>query len=310
LLLYTDQNMCYDVHGNHIECRNSGHDAGFKQPDMAVLASRYRVQGDSIKDNLSGLVWKKYAGLSEFPLSWPEAQQFVAEINNSVKQVENRWRLPTRRELFSLVSHQFVNPSLSQGHPFTDVFNGYYWTGTSCARLHDQAWYIHMGGGRVYRGMKHGSYMVWPVRGQMHHPTKGRHRFRRHTGVYFDRYTNRLWYTGSDLLTRPRTWEEALLAIRKLNDDHKKGFGDWRLPNIRELESLVDDSRHSPAFEPGFSTAIAQITGCWSSTTSIYEPRYAWVLYSIDGAVGVGFKVQAEYHTLAVRHDDADGLNI
>jgi hypothetical protein len=30
----------------------------------------------------------------------------------------------------------------------------------SCARLPNQAWYIHLGGARVFKGMKHGSYMV------------------------------------------------------------------------------------------------------------------------------------------------------
>jgi hypothetical protein len=33
----------------------------------------------------------------------------------------------------------------------------------------------------------------------------------------------------------------------------------------------------------------------------MYEPRYAWVLYGIDGAIGVGFKGQAEFHVLAVK---------
>jgi len=52
----------------------------------------------------------------------------------------------------------------SPGHPFTNIFTGYYWTSSSCARLPNQAWYIHLGGARVFKGMKYGSYMVWPVR--------------------------------------------------------------------------------------------------------------------------------------------------
>jgi hypothetical protein len=62
----------------------------------------------------------------------------------------------------SLISHQYVNPALPDGHPFTDVFSGYYWTASACRRLTDQAWCIHMGG-CIYRGMKYSSYMVWPV---------------------------------------------------------------------------------------------------------------------------------------------------
>jgi hypothetical protein len=48
-------------------------------------------------------------------------------------------------------------------HPFDNVFTGYCWTADSCCRLPDQAWYVHLGGGRVHRGMKHGSCLVWPV---------------------------------------------------------------------------------------------------------------------------------------------------
>ena len=57
-----------------------------------------------------------------------------------------------------------INPSLPTGAPFENVFAGYYWTATTCSRFKNQAWYIHLGGGRIYRGMKYGSYMVWPVR--------------------------------------------------------------------------------------------------------------------------------------------------
>jgi hypothetical protein len=75
----------------------------------------------------------------------------------------DRWQLPTRRLLFFLISHQYENPSLPKGHPFENVFTGYYWTGETCRWLPDQAWYGHLGGSRIHRGMKHGSYMVWPL---------------------------------------------------------------------------------------------------------------------------------------------------
>ena len=302
----TDQDTCYDTQGTQIDCQDSGHDASYKRLGRPYFANRFEVTDGSVKDTLSGLVWKKHAGLSEFPLSWPEALEFVEQLNNSPEPLGNVWRLPSRRELFSLLSHQHVNPTLPLNHPFSDVFNGYYWTGTSCARLPDQAWYVHMGGGRVNRGMKHGSYMVWPVRGQMHTSRNVPARFSTTDGVYLDRHTGRYWYTGSDLASRPCTWDEALGAIRDLNNARKNRFSNWRLPNIRELESLVDDNRHSPAFAPGFPLAAARTSGYWSSTTSIYEPRYAWVLYCTDGSIGVGFKVQKEFHVLPVRHDHAD----
>jgi hypothetical protein len=285
-----------------VDCRATDQDASFKQPGKNILANRFSVAEDNVKDHLTGLIWKKNANLADFPLTWIEARQFAEQLNGTSTNAERKgWRLPTRRELFSLVSHQHINPSLPHGHPFTDVFNGYYWTITTCSRLPDQAWYVHLGGGRVYRGMKHGSYMVWPVRGKMQGRSRSKDRSTCNGSVYFDSHTDRWWYAGSDLFREPCSWEAALGAIVELNDGEMDGHSNWRLPNIRELESLVDDSRHSPALAIEALVGAAPITGLWSSTTSTYEPRYAWVPYIEDGAIGVGFKSKDDFHVIAVR---------
>jgi len=77
-------------------------------------------------------------------------------------------------------------------------------------------------------------------------------------------------------------------------------YTDWRLPNIRELESLVDINSHSPAMSPNHPfTRVAD--GYWSSTTSVYEPSYAWVLYTLDGAIGVGYKAKPDFFAWGMR---------
>jgi hypothetical protein len=116
-----------------------------------------------------------------------------------------------------------------------------------------------------------------------------------HGEVIFDSVTGRYWYAGNKLNRKAHTWNEALSLIRELNDGCYGSYHDWRLPNIRELESLVDDSRHSPALAKGFLLPGFQVEGYWSSTTSVYEPRYAWVLYLIDGAIGVGYKPEQTF---------------
>ncbi|HAA03886.1 MAG TPA: hypothetical protein DCE18_10980, partial [Syntrophobacteraceae bacterium] len=118
---------------------------------------------DVVLDFLTGLTWCRNANLADFPLDWKAAHDFINEMNGVRAFGRSDWRLPSRRELFTLISHEVFNPALPKDHPFENVFPGYYWTCTSCYRLPDQAWYIHLGGGRIYRGMKHGSYMVWPV---------------------------------------------------------------------------------------------------------------------------------------------------
>lgn len=49
------------------------------------------------------------------------------------------------------------------------------------------------------------------------------------------------------------------------------GHLDWRMPNIRELESLVDLCADSPALAPDHPFGNVREV-YWSSTTSVYEP--------------------------------------
>ncbi|MFW6236849.1 MAG: DUF1566 domain-containing protein [Desulfosudaceae bacterium] len=288
----------------------------------------------TVLDRQTGLVWAKDAALSEFPLTWAEALSFIDELNRSGELPHDDWRLPNRREMFSLVSQNAKNPSLPADHPFDNVFTGYYWTSTTCARLPDQAWYVHLGGARVFKGMKYGSYMVWPVRtagngpplvwptGQRQcHDATGRLidctgtgqdaefqsgrplsavRFRTQAGTVCDHLTDLTWLQEAAWHGRTLDWDAARDIIDEINRDKIEGFDDWRLPAIRELESLTDMSRHSPALPTDHPFLNVQ-EFYWSATTSRYDITYAWVLYFRDGAVGVGHKPRPEFHLWPVR---------
>jgi hypothetical protein len=299
LSLETDQAGCFDESGKAMDCQDTGQDGAVKKVRRMEGPERFGVTNDIVQDNFTGLVWHNNAGLTEFPLTWKEAFEFIQEINTSRLSGINAWRLPARKELFSLVSHQFINPSLPEGHPFNNVFHGYYWTRTESARLLNQAWYVHLGGGKVYRGMKHGSYMVWPVSGRFAGHPFMENRFIAEGDSVYDRVTRRYWYACDKMNDGAITWKKALRVVEKLNETREADHGTWRLPNIRELESLVDDRNHSPAFAAGFIINNV-MDGYWSSTTSSYEPRYAWVLYPLDGAIGVGYKPNADFYVLAV----------
>jgi hypothetical protein len=298
MILETDQRFCIDERGNRVTCRNAKQDASLER--NAYPTKRFEVSNETVEDTWTGLSWFKNANLPGFPLTWNESKEFVREINRSETAALKKWRLPSRTELFSLVSHQQINPSLPEAHPFENVFNGYYWTQTECARLSNQAWYIHLGGGRVQRGMKHGSYMVWPVAGPKMEIKHTDNRFEKNGNFIFDTITKKIWLSVKEISQGTVNWREANRFIDSINCDKRAGFADWRLPKIRELESLIEPSRHSPAFAENFLLDSVQ-DGYWSSTTSIYEANYAWVLYTRDGAIGVGYKPKADFFLLPVR---------
>jgi hypothetical protein len=300
-LLETDQTECYNASGHRVPCEGSGQDAESNRIRDEQTA-RFDVQGEVVSDRATGLSWDRNASPATFPMSWAEAFEYIGGLNRSGYHGIGNWRLPSRRELFSLISHQQINPALPEGHPFTDVFAGYYWTSSESRRLSDQAWYIHLGGGRIYRGMKHGAYMLWPVAGPQQNEGPQSNRFIGENITVRDRLTGRMWLASFNEMERPLNWEKALATIDALNTQKAGGCADWRLPNIRELESLVDLNRHSPALPTDHPFAhVAE--GYWSSTTSNYEKRYAWVLYPRDGAVGVGYKPLPEFCVWAVRRD-------
>jgi hypothetical protein len=300
LLLETDQTDCYNDVGKEVECRGSGQD-GEMRPKPAGAGKRFDIRNDIIKDRCTDLTWSRNASPAELPMTWAEAFDYVSSLNDASYSGIRQWRLPFRRELYSLISYQYFNPALPGKDPFTDVFSGYYWTASPASRLMNQAWYIHLGGGRVYRGMKDGSYMVWPVAGspvEEHLPTK---RFNFTDNILRDHYTKRMWLKQDNHLAFPVKWNEAFDIISEMKQQYAGGYSDWRLPNIRELESLVDLNRHSPALKP--APLIGKVAeGYWSSTTSVYEKRYAWVLYTRDGAIGVGYKPKPDFCVYAIRN--------
>ncbi len=298
-ILITDQTRCYDPLGTVIPCKGSGQDAEFNG-GRAISRDRFQIRVDLVFDRQTGLTWCRSANPAEFPLDWKSAHDFIKEMNVSQTFGQNKWQLPSRSDLFSLISYNTTSPALPENHPFEDVFPGYYWTRTVCNRLPNQAWYIHLGGGRVYRGMKAGSYMVWPVLSP-NEETRAEKKipaWEIRGNTMLDTCTGLMWLF-SDIFEQSVTWEVALDTIRTANKEALEGYADWRLPNIRELESIVDLDSHSPALSLGNDLKITE--GYWSSTTSVYEPRYAWVLYTRDGSVGVGFKGNNDFSCLAVR---------
>lgn len=77
-------------------------------------------------------------------------------------------------------------------------------------------------------------------------------------GTVTDNETGLIWQKADNGI--PRNWLEALDYAESLD---LAGCNTWRLPNIKELRSIVDRSQNDPAIDPIFS---AQSDKYWSST--------------------------------------------
>jgi len=112
-----------------------------------------------------------------------------------------------------------------------------------------------------------------------------------------DHLTGLLWRRSANLTAQPVVWPAALAAVAELNQ--KDAENHWRLPTINELEVLVDCATHSPALPSGHPFVDVQDI-YWSSSSSLFEPDWAWALYLDKGATGVGQKRLAEFSVWAV----------
>jgi len=96
-----------------------------------------------------------------------------------------------------------------------------------------------------------------------------------------DRETGLIWMADTVGAGTPYKWSEAKVAAASVRIGK---HSDWRLPTIKELLSLVDYERFSPAIETAFFKA--ESSWYWSSTPVASSPAgYAWsVNFSYGGA--------------------------
>jgi len=280
--------------------------------------ANYVDNGDgTVTDLVTGLMWEK----SYSTMSWQEAQESAGDVTTGGY---DDWRVPTIKELYSLI--QFtgsqgtgVAPDSStppgDAEPFIDtsafdfaypdsgryidvqfvtssVYTGTVMNGAECffgvnfadgrIKCYPTASSRHEGGGwnvRYVRG--NADY------GQNAYVDNG-------DGTVTDQATGLMWSTvdsGDPALAGDldgaMSWQEALQFAERST---YAGYDDWRLPNAKELQSIVDYSRSpdatsSAAIDPVFeTTSVTNAAGdpdwpeFWTSTS--FEPgRDAVVVY-------------------------------
>ena len=114
------------------------------------------------------------------------------------------------------------------------------------------------------------------------------------SSVTVDNRTGLMWVTNpADAgISGTYTWENALSACEGLT---YAGFSDWRLPNVRELMSIVD---YGVTSDPRINTAYFLNTASsyyWTSTTYTPASTNVWYVYFDNGSVFVYFKTNNSY---------------
>ena len=110
----------------------------------------------------------------------------------------------------------------------------------------------------------------------------------RDDGTIIDHTTGLTWEkkTAANMLDA-YTFDDAFVYVAGLNATRFGGHDDWRLPNIRELQSLIDYGRFDPAVAPEFNDCArgsCTVSGSyWSSTQAVSAGILAWRVNFVDG---------------------------
>lgn len=90
------------------------------------------------------------------------------------------------------------------------------------------------------------------------------------------------------------TWQQALDYVAALNNECFAGHCDWRLSNVKELQSIVNYQQYSPAVSSAFNDcangSCTSSSYYWSSSSYAYNPNSASFVYFYDGNVYASYK--------------------
>jgi len=303
----TGQTHCFND-SQSIICPTSGGEFYGQDAQYQGNVSSYTNNGDgTITDNVTGLMWQKDPG----------DKIYYSEAVDGAESFDlagyTDWRAPTIKELYSLMDFQGTDPSADASEeditPFidTDYFDFQYGDTQTGDRLIDSQWVtstvyksttmndqecffgVNFADGRIkcYPTSSGKKYFAIYVRGDSY----GENDFANNNdGTVSDKSTGLVWQQTDN--GTPILWKNALPYCESLELADQT---DWRLPNVKELQSIVDYDRspnitNSPAIHPVFQSTIIKNEAdqddygfYWTSTTHITYPSHG------DNAVYISF---------------------
>ncbi|WP_158638055.1 Lcl domain-containing protein [Shewanella donghaensis] len=298
----TNQSICYSSStGAAIACSGSGYDA-----DYSGVQPSYSLSNDGLVviDNVTGLIWQQSSDINSDGLLNYDDKLFqsaaVAHCDNLTLADRDDWRLPNVKEAYSLILFSGKDASDYQGTdtstlvPFIDgVFD---WAFGDLNSANDRIIDGQYASTTLYKSttmngdptMFGVNYVDGRIKG---YPTDTKPYYVRCVAGNEDYGTNEFVAqadgTVSDIATElmwqqndaeSSHWDDAVSQCETATTG---SFSDWRLPNIKELQSLIDysvspDTHNMAAIDPIFnSSSLINEKGeidwgyYWSSTTHV-----------------------------------------
>lgn len=233
-----------------------------------------------VLDRVTHLTWQRH--VDPVTRTWREAKQYCACLELGG---HDDWRMPSRIELVSIVDFTKNTPSIDSV-AFPETPSEWFWTSSTLAANPEEAWYIYFDNGfSKFILAEDFPYRVRCVRSDP--PPAPSARYRIEAATVVDNKTGLVWERGFTTTGRP--WDAARAYCAQLS----VAGGNWRLPSMRELQSLVDETRFDPAIDPA---AFPDTPGVefWTGSPVSGAPGSAWRVsfangYTYDATVGLDY---------------------
>ncbi|MFZ4455869.1 MAG: DUF1566 domain-containing protein [Bacteroidales bacterium] len=309
----TNQSKFYD-NTTEIKSSNVGSDFFGQNACYPGNKPEYKNNGDgTISDLVTGLMWQQSADKSGDGVIDITDKESYSEALAGATSCHiggySDWRLPSIKELYSLILFSGLDVSGSQysSVPFIDTrYFGFGYGDTKAGeRLIDAQFVsstcyvdytmnkaktvfgVNFADGRIKgyglnnpRGSGEKKFYRLYVRGNLDY---GKNKFTDNKdGTISDSATGLMWMQEDS--GKGMNWQEALSYA----ENHSfAGFSDWRLPDAKELQSIIDYGRspstsNSAAIDPLFNctkivneAGIADYPCYWSSTTHTNSSPYS-----------------------------------
>ncbi|OQW92508.1 MAG: hypothetical protein BWK79_14475 [Beggiatoa sp. IS2] len=295
----TGQTLCY---GDKAEstCPQTGAALYGQDGQIQGKQPSYKDNGDkTITDNVTGLMWVKERGSK---ISWDNAKAGAA---TSRVGGYSDWRMPTIKELYSLIKFTGKSGTTAAASvPYIDttyfdikfgdttagerVIDGQDWSATEYVSTtmngDDTAFGVNFIDGRIKGYPKTDpatqSAKTLYVRYVRGNTSYGANQFKDNGDQTVTDSATQLMWSKADS-SEAKNWQDALAWVQTKNAEKYLSYSDWRLPNAKELQSIVDytrspDTTTSAAIDPVFTvTSVTNEGGktdypfYWTGTTHL-----------------------------------------
>lgn len=271
--------------------------------DYLINAPFFTNNGNgTVTDTVTGLMWQKTDG-GEMTI-----ENATIYCDTLTLAGYTDWRLPNAYESFSIMDHQRSNPAIDTAY-FKKTDAEYWWTGIRLVNDSTKVWVTNWGGGigahpksETVSAGGNKKIHVRAVREIDYPPVIPIQFTDNGNGTVTDNLTGLVWVkvVYADTIT----WEDALVYAESLSF---AGQTDWRLPNIKELQSICQQTISNPTISNSFfSVGIKKI---WSSTTLPNQTTKSWYIDSREGIATYDVKTN-KHSVLCVRGNGSSPASV